>query len=53
MICIALYHSDRSALAFVLPLSDVERLLDRIRASFAGTNLVYWTLPMTEFGTID
>ena len=33
--------------------SDASRLLDGLRASFAGTKLVFWLMPVTEFGRID
>ncbi|WP_027551245.1 DUF3240 family protein [Bradyrhizobium sp. Cp5.3] len=46
-------HADQVIVWIVLPRSDAERLLDRVRTSFAGTNLVYWILPVAEFGTID
>jgi len=32
---------------------DSRRLLDRLRVSFAGTRLVYWAMPVTDFGIID
>ena len=46
-------HADQVIVWIVLPRSDAERLLERFRGSFSGTNLVYWILPATEFGTID
>jgi len=46
-------HADQIIVWIILLRSDAERLLDRIRTSFAGTNLVYWILPVAEFGTID
>jgi hypothetical protein len=46
-------HADQVIVWIILPRSDAERLLDRFRTSFAGTNLVYWILPVAEFGTID
>jgi hypothetical protein len=46
-------HADQVIVWIVLERSDAERLLDRVRASFTGTNLVYWILPVAEFGTID
>ncbi|WP_445217084.1 DUF3240 family protein [Bradyrhizobium sp. Pa8] len=46
-------HADQIIVRIVLGRSDAERLLERLRASFAGTNLVYWILPVTEFGIID
>jgi hypothetical protein len=46
-------HADQVIVWVVLPRTDAERLLERLRASFAGTNLAYWILPATEFGIID
>lgn len=46
-------HADQTAVQIVLAGNDASRLLDRLRASFAGTKLVYWTMPVTEIGTID
>ena len=46
-------HANQVIVWIVLPRNDAERLLDRVRASFTGTNLVYWILPVAEFGTID
>ncbi|MGY8631490.1 DUF3240 family protein [Bradyrhizobium sp. 14AA] len=46
-------HADQTIVQVILAGSDAGRLLDRLRMSFAGTRLVYWTMPVTEFGTID
>lgn len=46
-------HADQVVVWIILPRSDAERLLQRLRASFAGASLVYWILPATEFGIID
>jgi len=46
-------HADQVIVRIILQKADAERLLDRIRGSFAGANLVYWIVPVTEFGTID
>ncbi|KQT29165.1 MULTISPECIES: DUF3240 family protein [Bradyrhizobium] len=46
-------HADQTAVQIILARSDASNLLDRLRASFGGTKLVYWILPVTEFGTID
>jgi hypothetical protein len=42
-----------AAVQMILAERNAAGLLDRLRASFAGTKLVYWTMPVTEFGTID
>jgi hypothetical protein len=46
-------HADQAVVQIILVKSDAGRLLDRLRVSFAGTRLVYWAMPVTEFGTID
>jgi hypothetical protein len=46
-------HADQTIVQAVLARKSASRLLDRLRASFAGTKLVYWTTPVTELGTID
>lgn len=46
-------HADQVVVRIVLSQLDATRLLDRIRVALAGTRLVYWILPVTEFGTID
>ena len=45
-------HADQVLVRIVLPKAAAERLLERLRVSFAGTNLVYWTTPVTDFGTL-
>ena len=46
-------HADQTVVQVVLAGTDANRLLDRLRVSFAGTKLVYWTTPVAERGTID
>jgi Protein of unknown function (DUF3240) len=46
-------HADQAVVRVILSRASADRLLDRLRVSFAGTELVYWILPVTEFGTID
>jgi hypothetical protein len=46
-------HADQTAVQMILAGKDATSLLDRLRVSLAGTKLVYWTMPVTEFGTID
>ncbi|RXH35723.1 MULTISPECIES: DUF3240 family protein [Bradyrhizobium] len=46
-------HADQTIVQVVLSGTDASRLLDRLRVSFAGTKLVYWTIPVTERGAID
>ncbi|WP_063684028.1 DUF3240 family protein [Bradyrhizobium stylosanthis] len=46
-------HADQAIVQVILTGSDAGRLLEGLRVSFAGTRLVYWTTPVTEFGRID
>jgi hypothetical protein len=45
-------HADQVHVQIILRSADAGRLLDRLRVSFAGSNLVYWIAPVSEFGTI-
>ena len=46
-------HADQVVVRIILSGNDADRLLDRLRRSFAGTRLAYWVLPVVKFGTID
>jgi len=46
-------HADQTVVQVVLPGREAGRLIDRLRVSFAGTKLVYWTTPVMELGSID
>jgi hypothetical protein len=46
-------HADQVVVRVILPGTDAGRLIEQLRISFAGTKLVYWVLPVTEFGIID
>lgn len=46
-------HADQTAVQMILARRDANSLLDRLRVSFAGTRLVYWSAPVTEFGTVE
>lgn len=46
-------HADQAVVRVILSRIDAGRLIDQLRISFAGTKLVYWILPVTEFGIID
>lgn len=46
-------HADQVVVRVILPRTDAVRLIGQLRISFAGTRLVYWILPVTEFGIID
>lgn len=46
-------HADEVLVRTILESRDAERLLARLRTAFAGTRLVYWIMPVAEFGVID
>ncbi|WP_315811686.1 MULTISPECIES: DUF3240 family protein [unclassified Bradyrhizobium] len=46
-------HADEVVVRIVLQGQDLEHLLERLRNAFAGTKLVYWVMPVTDFGIID
>ncbi|HMM90354.1 DUF3240 family protein [Bradyrhizobium sp.] len=46
-------HADQVVVRVVLSRIDADRLLDRLRGPFAGTKLVYWILPLADFGIIN
>jgi hypothetical protein len=46
-------HADEVLVRTILEKQDAARLLARLKTAFAGTGLVYWILPVTEFGVID
>lgn len=46
-------HADQVVVRVILSRIDADHLLGRLRHSFAGTNLVYWILPVAEFGIIN
>lgn len=45
--------ADEVLVRIILERPDAARLLARLRTAFAGTGLVYWTMPVTEFGLFD
>lgn len=45
-------HADQVLVRIILQRASAERLLERVRVSFAGTNVVYWVMPVIDFGTI-
>ena len=46
-------HADEVLVRIILERPDAARLLARIKMAFAGTRLVYWIMPVMEFGVID
>lgn len=46
-------HADEVLVRTILEKQDAARLLARLKIAFTGTRLVYWIMPVTEFGVID
>lgn len=46
-------HADEVLVRTILESRDAALLLARLKTAFAGTRLVYWIMPVTEFGVID
>ncbi len=46
-------HADEVLVRTILPEQDAARLLERLKLAFAGSRLVYWVTPITEFGVTD
>ena len=46
-------HADQVLVRIVLAKPDAEQLLVRLRAAFAGSQLVYWIMPVVGFGVVD
>lgn len=46
-------HADEVLVRIILERQDAVRLLARLKTVFAGTRLVYWIMPVTEFGMTD
>jgi multidrug efflux pump subunit AcrA (membrane-fusion protein) len=46
-------HADEVLVRTILERRDAARLLARLKTAFVGTRLVYWIVPVTEFGAVD
>jgi hypothetical protein len=46
-------HADELMVRTILQAHDAAQLIGRLKTAFAGTRLVYWIMPVTEFGVID
>ena len=46
-------NEDEVLVRTILERQDAARLLARLKTAFAGTRLVYWIMPVTDFGVID
>jgi hypothetical protein len=46
-------HADELMVRTILQAENSARLLERLKAAFAGSKIVYWVMPVSEFGVID
>jgi uncharacterized protein DUF3240 len=46
-------HADELMVRIILRAQDAAQLLERLKAAFAGARMVYWIMPVSEFGVID
>lgn len=45
-------HADEVLIRIILERQDSARLLVRLKTAFSGTRLVYWIVPVIEYGVI-
>ena len=46
-------HADELLVRTILEGQAAAQLLERLKVAFAGSRIVYWITPVTEFGVID
>lgn len=46
-------HADELMVRIILQAQDAAQMLERLKTAFAGSRLVYWIMPVSEFGVID
>jgi hypothetical protein len=46
-------HADEVLVRTILERQDAARLLARLKTAFAGSRIVYWIMPVMDFGVID
>ena len=46
-------HADEIMVRTILQAQDAAKLIERLKTAFAGSRLVYWIMPVSEFGAID
>jgi hypothetical protein len=46
-------HADELMVRTILQAEDAARLLERLKTAFAGSRMVYWIMPIAEFGVMD
>ena len=46
-------HADELVVRIILQAQDAAQLLERLKTEFAGSRMVYWIMPVSQFGVID
>jgi hypothetical protein len=46
-------HADELMVRIILQAQDAAQLLERLKTEFAGSRMVYWIMPVSQFGVID
>ncbi len=46
-------HADELMVRIILQAEAAAQLLERLKTAFAGSRMVYWIMPVSEFGVID
>ena len=46
-------HADEIMVRIILQAQDAAQLLERLKTAFAGSRMVYWIMPVSQFGVID
>lgn len=46
-------HAEEVLVRMILREPDATCLLDRLKTAFAGSGLIYWLMPVTQFGRLD
>lgn len=45
-------HADELMVQTIIHVQEAVRLLERLKTAFEGSRIVYWTMPVSEFGAI-
>jgi hypothetical protein len=46
-------HAEHILVRIILDNAAAQKLLEGLKTTFAGTHLVYWIMPVAEFGLVD
>lgn len=46
-------HADELIVRTILEVQAAAELLERLKAAFVGSRIVYWIVPVSDFGVID